>query len=316
MKNDRTLLIIGAAGVVGTHIASLSVERFSKIILVDIEPLKEKLDAIARDIRTQFNLFDSNTEVVATTNYDEIGKLNGRDVIVIPAGKARDPNDKNSTREALFSFNRRIVDGIGKILKEKVFLEKEQPFVIVLTNPVDSILKSLIISNNFDPKKTVGSGNQLDSVRFKQNLADKLNMKDEDIKYAFVLGQHGKNMAYSIDKIKVHGAFLSNFMKKHNISKDVIKEACDLTTNEGSRIIAASGATCFGPAASVIAIIDSYIGNKGKLFSLSTMHRDGNCFGYPVYINGDGVEFSDMFLTTSSEYGELKKSIECINELL
>lgn len=311
----RTVVIIGAGGIVGTHIASMLSKKIEKVVLVDIEPLKEKLNAIARDIRTQYNLAGYTTDVIATTNYDEIEKLGQDDIVVITAGKARDPNDKNSTREALFAINKKIVNGIGKTLKEKVFKNGEQPLIIILTNPVDSILKSFIEANSFDPKKTVGSGNHLDSVRFKQNLADKLKVKDSDLKYVYVVGQHGKNMVYCVDKIKVCGIFLRNYMAKHNISEDIIQEACNLTTSEGSRIISAAGATCFGPAASVVNIINCFIGAKSELFSLSMMHDDGNCFGSPVYVSKDKLEITENCNLTNEECRKLKDSINSINEL-
>ena len=245
----------------------------------------------------------------------ELGKLGKEDIIVIPAGKARDPNDKNSTREALFSFNKKIVNNIGKTLKEEVFKDDEQPLIIVLTNPVDSILKSFIETNNLDPKKTIGSGNQLDTFRFIQNLADKLHVNEHDIENAFVVGQHGKNMVYCFDQTKICGESISNYMKNNNISEEDIEDVCSSTTNEGGKIIAAAGATCFGPASSVIAIIDSFIENKNEIFSLSVMHEDGNCFGYPVYVNNHGVEVVKNFNLTDKEKEELNNSINCINEL-
>lgn len=316
MSNGRTLLIIGAGGIIGTHIASISAEKFEKLILVDIEPVKEKLNAIATDIRTQLNLLNNDTKVIATTDYDKIGKLTKNDVVVIPAGKARDPNDKNSTREALFDFNRKIVDGIGKMLKEKIFIDKkEQPLIIVLTNPVDSILESIIKTNNLDPRKTIGSGNQLDTIRFIQNLADKLNVKENDIENAYVIGQHGKNMVYCLNQIKVCGINLYDYMKKNNILSDEIEKVCEYTTGEGARIIASAGATCFGPASSARVIIDSFIENKNQILSLSIMHEDGNCYGYPVYVNENGVELVKNFDISKEENKKLQQSIDNIKNL-
>lgn len=316
MENNRKLLIIGACGIIGTHIASLTAEKFGKVILVDIEPIKNKLQAIAKDLQTQFNLTGKNTKVIFTTNYDEIEKLSEKDVVVIPAGKARDPNDKNSTREALFEFNRKIVDGIGKTLKEKVFLDaNKQPLIIVITNPVDSILQSMITANNLDSKRTVGSGNQLDTMRFKQNLAELLNVNISDIQSAFVIGQHGKNMVYCLDEIRIKNKPLYEYMDSKNISRDLIKEVCEKTTGEGGEIIANAGATCFGPAGSVKALIDSFIDNKNEIFSLSTMHDDGNCYGYPVILNENGTELVD-FEISEKEKEELDNSIKHIIELL
>lgn len=316
MESNRKLLIIGACGIIGTHIASLTAEKFKKVILVDIEPMTNKLKAISKDLQTQFTLENTNTEVYYTTNYDEIDKLSENDVIVIPAGKARDPNDKNSTREALFEFNRKIVDGIGKTLKEKIFLNKDkQPLIIVVTNPVDSILKSMIRTNNLDPKKTIGSGNQLDTIRFKQNLAKLLKININDIENAFVIGQHGKNMVYCLDEIKIKGEFLYMYLTKNNISIDLIKEVCEKTTNEGGEIIANAGATCFGPAGSVKTIINSFINNKNEIFSLSIMHSNGDCYGYPIKLNKDGAEIID-FKISNEEQIQLNNSIESINSLL
>lgn len=316
MKEKRKLLVIGAGGVIGTHIASMSANEFDKLILVDIEPIKEKLNAIARDIRTQLSLSNSNVEVFATTNYDEIEKLSENDVIVIPAGKARDPNDKNSTREALFEFNRKIVDSIGKTLKEKVFLDSQkQPLIIVLTNPVDSILKSMVLANNLDPKKTIGSGNQLDTMRFIQNLADILHVEENNIENAYVIGQHGKNMIYCLDEIKICGKSLKSYIKEQNIDENLVKQACDNTTNEGAKIIASAGATCFGPASSVKVIIDSFIKNDNKVLSLSVMHEDNNCYGCPVCVNKNGISIIDYEIS-EEEKEKLNKSIDCINELI
>ena len=36
------------------------------------------------------------------------------------------------------------------------------------------------------------------------------------------------------------------------------------------------------------ALIDSFIDNKNDIFSLSIMHDDGNCYGYPIILNENG----------------------------
>ena len=198
---------IGSGGVACTTAFALSFKNFfNEMVMLDINPNIAKGKAI--DLQQSFILNHKNINIIGTSDYKLI---EGSDVIVITAGSA----EAGADREALLQINKKIITEVANNLKKYIKNDNNQPFIVLLTNPLDSILKTFIDVGNFNKKKTIGSGNWLDTARFKYYLAKKLNINFSDIE-TFVIGQHGKKMVYLLSQTKIKNESLSNYLKKQN----------------------------------------------------------------------------------------------------
>ena len=154
---------IGSGGVACTTAFALSFKDFfNEMVMLDINPNIAKGKAI--DLQQSFILNHKNINIIGTSDYKLI---EGSDVIVITAGSA----EAGADREALLQINKKIITEVANNLKKYIKNDNNQPFIVLLTNPLDSILKTFIDVGNFNKKKTIGSGNWLDTARFKYYLA-------------------------------------------------------------------------------------------------------------------------------------------------
>ena len=72
---------------------------------------------------------------------------------------------KNSTRLSITKESKEITTSIFKNFRSKV-----NPFIIVISNPVDVISHLTFQLTGLDPQKIIGTGTLLDTIRMKYNL--------------------------------------------------------------------------------------------------------------------------------------------------
>ncbi|MDR2526989.1 MAG: hypothetical protein LBC92_03895, partial [Rickettsiales bacterium] len=140
---------------------------FNEIVMIDKDEKKAIGKAI--DLEQAFILNGSNTRVKGSYDYNDI---KDSDVIVITASvphpSVKEADDANmGVRELMLSGNRIVMDEIVSKLKKIISTDEKQPLIIMLTNPMDLILSYFMKIGNFNRKKTIGSGNLLDTARFK-----------------------------------------------------------------------------------------------------------------------------------------------------
>ncbi len=304
---------IGSGGVACTTAFALSFKNFfNEMVMLDINPNIAKGKAI--DLQQSFILNHKNINIIGTSDYKLI---EGSDVIVITAGSA----EAGADREALLQINKKIITEVANNLKKYIKNDNNQPFIVLLTNPLDSILKTFIDVGNFNKKKTIGSGNWLDTARFKYYLAKKLNINFSDIE-TFVIGQHGKKMVYLLSQTKIKNESLSDYLKKQNIDIKEIYNVCNQSTLGGAEIIdlIKFGGTYYGPANSIVELIDAYINNTKGLFS-SSIYCNGEydihdcCLGLPVILGENGVQEIKTLNISNEEKMQLKSAYDFVKEL-
>ena len=78
-------------------------------------------------------------------------------------------------------------------------------------------------------------------------------------------------MVYLLSQTKIKNESLSNYLKKQNIDIKEIYNVCNQSTLGGAEIIdlIKFGGTYYGPANSIVELIDAYINNTKGLFSSS-----------------------------------------------
>lgn len=109
------------------------------------------------------------------------------DILIVVAGRAQKPG---MTRDDLFKFNARIVQGIAKHAAELC----PNAMICIVTNPVNSVVpifsEILKTAGCYDPKRVFGI-NTLDSVRSRTFVSELKGLNVEDVTVYSVGGHSG-----------------------------------------------------------------------------------------------------------------------------
>jgi malate dehydrogenase len=142
----------------------------------------------------------------------------------------------------------------------------------------------------------VGMAGVLDSARFRHFLADEFKVSVEDVS-AFVLGGHGDTMVPLVRYSTVAGIPLPDLVKMGWTTQEKLDAIVKRTRDGGAEIVnlLKTGSAFYAPAASAIAMAESYLKDKKRLLPcaayLSGQYGvNGLYVGVPVVIGAGGVE--------------------------
>ena len=142
----------------------------------------------------------------------------------------------------------------------------------------------------------VGMAGVLDSSRFRYFLAQEFNVSVEDVT-AFVLGGHGDTMVPLIRYSTVAGIPLPDLVKMGWIDDKRLDAIVQRTRDGGAEIVGLlkSGSAFYAPAASAIAMAESYLKDKKRVLPCAAYLQgqyglDGVYVGVPIVIGAGGVE--------------------------
>jgi malate dehydrogenase len=282
-----------------------SQRELGDIVVLDIPERESFVKGKALDIMESTPVLGCDADVVGTSDYKDI---KGADVNIVTAGLPRKPG---MSREDLLSTNVKIITAVAEQIK------KHAPgsFNIILTNPLDAMVYSFKKITGFPKERVVGMAGVLDTSRFCSFVAMELGISVEDIS-ATVLGGHGPTMVPLPRLSTVGGVPLTELLSKEKI--DAIVER---TRKAGTEIVQllANGSAYFSPAASAIAMAESYIKDKKRVFACAGMCEgeygiDGYYIGVPVVIGAGGVEKVLEIKLTDEEKGMLANSLEAVKK--
>ena len=284
------------------------------IVMIDV--LKNHAISKALDLQQCMMLNGKQTKVIGGDDYKMV---KDSDIIIITASVAM---SKIECREQLLEYNRSVIIQIADKLKNIIPTDDKQPLIIMLSNPMDIMLKYFIDTGGFNKKKTIGSGNLLDTYRFKYYLSETLKIDYEKIK-TYCIGQHGAKMVYLLSQTYIDNVSFFEYAKQNCIKDSCIKDIKNNATNGGLTIIKglSSGGTFYAPAISIIKLIYAYFNDTKQEIPVS-VYCNGEygvkdiCFGCPVIIGKNGVEKINILDINEIEKQEIKQSCEFIKSLL
>jgi len=270
--------IIGAGNVGSTLAERVMRENLAEVCLVDIAGDIAKAKAF--DLMDASSLVGYKKHIIGTSDYKEIA---GSEVIVITAGFPRKPG---MSREDLIQKNGEIIKSVlGKI---KLF--SPESILIVVTNPLDSMTYLAWRESGCDRRKILGMAGNLDTARFKANLAEKLHILPEKIETC-VLGSHGDTMVPLISKTLIDAKPINEML-----GKDEIASLVERTKKRGGEIVRLlkSGSAYFSPSAAILEILKAIINDEKKVIPCSCI-LDGEyglkdlALGVPAKIGKNGI---------------------------
>lgn len=301
---ERVKITVVGAGNVGSVIANTIVQRgYADVCLIDIEGDMAKGKAI--DISQQCALIGSDSKIIGGSDYSMTERSK---ISVITAGIPRKPGMK---REDLIETNAKIVKGIV----ENLLRYSPNTYIIVVTNPVDTISYLAYKVSGFRRNKVIGMGGILDTARFKYYIKEKTGYSYASIN-AIVLGGHGDEMVPVASLTNIGGKPLSEVLTKQEIEEIVSK-----TKNGGAEIVnlLKIGSAYYAPGMSVVRMIESILFDKKEVLPCSVYCQgeygiEDIFFGLPVCLGKDGMEGIIELPLSEEEKESLKKSVESIRE--
>lgn len=228
---------------------------FDTVVLTDI--VEGKPEGIALDINQSRSIEGFETKVVgATTTAEGAGyeATANSDVVVITAGLPRKPG---MSRMDLIGVNAGIVRGVA----ENIAKHSPNAVVIVVSNPLDEMTALAQIATGFPKNRVMGQAGMLDTARFTNFVAEKLNVPVASVK-TLTLGSHGDTMVPVPSKCTVGGVPLSG-----KLSAQEIEELVTRTRNGGAEIVALlkTGSAYYAPSAAAARMAKAVIEDSGAV---------------------------------------------------
>jgi malate dehydrogenase len=305
MAQRKKIALIGAGQIGGTLALLAGQKELGDVVLVDIMEGVAKGKAL--DLQEARGVAGWDVDVTAggTTDYSIIKDA---DVCIVTAGVPRKPG---MSREDLLKVN---LDAITKVA---MGIKQYAPgaFVIVITNPLDSMVYAMYKITGFPRNRVVGMAGVLDTARFQYFVGEAAGVSPQDV-CAMVLGGHGDDMVPVLRYSSVSGVPLTKLLDKARL--DAIVER---TRKGGGEIVAllGTGSAFYAPANAAIAMAEAYLRDKKRVLPCSAL-LDGQYgvkglfVGVPVVIGAGGVERVLEVDLNDDERAMLAKSVESVRK--
>jgi malate dehydrogenase len=295
------ITIVGAGNVGATAAHWAAAKELGDVILVDvIEGLPQ---GKALDLWEAGPLEGFDCRIVGANDYAETANS---EVIVVTAGVARKPG---MSREDLLATNKAIVEGVI----DEVVKTSPGAFLIMVTNPLDTMTYLAAKRSGFPRHRVVGQAGVLDSTRFRTFVAHELGVSVEETQ-ALVLGGHGDEMVPLPRYCTVAGVPITELLPREKIDRIV-----ERTRKAGGEIVALlkAGSAYYSPGAAVVQMVEAVLRDKKRIFPCSVL-LDGEyglkeiCFGVPVKLGRDGMEEVLEVALTEEEKALVHRSADAV----
>ncbi len=295
--------IVGAGNVGATaaHIALM--KGLGDIYLLDLNA--EMAAGKALDLNQSKFMLDIDAEVSGGGDYERINEC---DYVIVTAGLARKPG---MSRDDLLFANFDIIKGVSEQLKKS----KNNPIVIVVSNPLDIMAYTAFKITGFPKERVLGMAGVLDTYRLLHYMQKKTGAASSDMK-SMILGSHGDTMVALLSHTTVNNEPVSSLLSKSDTDEISSKAA-----NGGAEIVSLlkTGSAYYAPAASTIRMLEAIINDRKSVLPCSVYTEgeyglNGIFIGLPVRLGGRGAEDIVKLNITPEESEKLKKSAAAISE--
>jgi malate dehydrogenase len=307
MITRKKITVVGAGFTGATTALMLAQKELGDIVLVDIPNLENPTKGKALDMFEASPVQGFDCKITGTSNYEE---TKDSDLVIITAGIARKPG---MSRDDLVSTNAKIVESVAK----EVAKTSPNAFILVLSNPVDTMTYVAYKASGFPKHRVFGQSGVLDTARFRSFVAEALNISVEDIS-GFVLGGHGDDMVPLVRYSYAGGIPLEKLLPKETIEAIV-----ERTRKGGAEIVnlLGTGSAYYAPAAALVQMAEAILKDKKRILP-TVAYLEGE-YGYrdmylgvPVVLGGNGVEKVIELELTAEEKAALDRSAESVRNVM
>ncbi len=305
MAARKKIALIGA-GQIGGTLALLAGQRsLGDVVLVDLMEGVAKGKALDLQETRGVLGFDVDLAGAGTTDWTAIA---GANVCIVTAGIPRKPG---MSREDLLKVNLEAISKVAQGIKQHA----PESFVIVVTNPLDSMVYAMQKVTGFPPHRVVGMAGVLDTARFQYFVGAAAGVSPQDVT-ALVLGGHGDDMVPLLRYSSVNGVPLTRLLDKATLEAIV-----DRTRKGGGEIVQllGTGSAFYAPAVSAITMAESYLRDEKRVMACSAWLDGpygvkGLFVGVPVVIGAGGVERILEVELDEAEKAMFQKSVASVRK--
>ena len=300
----RKITVIGAGNVGATAAQRLVEKELGDVVLVDL--LEGVPQGKALDLYQSGPVEGFDVTIVGANNYEATANS---DMVVMTAGLARKPG---MSRDDLLKKNEEIVAAcIGNVMKFS-----KDPYIIVVTNPLDAMCEVARRVSKLPKNKVVGMAGILDTARMRAFISMETGYAMSNI-HATVLGGHGDTMVPLPRYSTIAGVPITEMLPPEKVAA-IVKR----TAGGGGEIVSLlkTGSAYYAPSAGAVEMVDAILNDKKKILPcaayLQGEYGIQNLYvGVPVILGHGGVEKVLELKLTPEESAALKKSSEAVAEL-
>jgi malate dehydrogenase len=304
MRRKKIALIGG--GQIGGVIALMCTQReLGDVVVLDLPDYENTVKGKLLDIAHLQPHSGVDVKLTATSNYADIA---GAEIVVITAGVPRKPN---MSREDLLDINIKVIRKVAEEIKRHT----PDAFVVLTTNPVDTMSHVFQKISGFPKNRVVGLSGALDNGRFQYFIAEATGLSVKDVS-CMVLGGHGPTMIPLPRTASVSGIPIGNLLDQQQINAIV-----ERTKQAGTEIVnlLGNGSAFFSAASSIMEMVESYLGDKKRVIPSSSLCEgeygiNGYFIGVPCVIGAEGIERILEIELTSDEQAALNKTVQAVKE--
>ena len=276
---DEKLLIVGAAGMIGSNMAQTAIMMGLTPNVCLYDPYVKGLEGVAEE------LLQCGFEGLNLTYTDDIEKAFTGAKYIVSSGGA--PRKEGMTREDLLAGNCKIAEDFGKNVRKYC---PDVKHIVVIFNPADITGLVTLLYSGVKPG-CVTTLAALDSTRLRNELAKYFKIDPDRITNARTYGGHGEQMAVFASTVKVDGKPLTELIAEGKLPEKEWEELKVRVIQGGKNIINLRGRSSFqSPAYLSIEMIAAAMG--------------GAPFRWPagVYVNND--KFHNIMMAMESVIGK------------
>lgn len=267
--------IVGV-GKVGSSLAFiLSTRSFiEELVLVGRNPESVMGDVL--DLRHGQLFVEAPTRIVAGTMADTADS----DIIAICASAPTPPG--MSDRLAMAGANVALMQSMLPTLARY----SPDSRLVIASNPVDVLVYFAGVFTGFAPGRIIGTGTLLDSARFRQLLADELQIHMEDIR-ANILGEHGDSQFPAMSCANAGGEPIEATPARYEMARQAARAGFEVYNRKGY--------TNYAIALAAADIIKGIATNTRHTMPVSLkvdgfLGVDDVCLSLPAVIGRRGIE--------------------------
>src|SRR5512140_2284395 len=201
MAHRRKIALIGAGQIGGTMALLCGQRNLADVVLVDI------MEGVARgkalDLQQTRGVLGFDVEITGGGTSD-FAIIRDADVCIVTAGVPRKPG---MSRDDLLKVNLEAITKVAQGIKQYA----PNAFVIVVTNPLDSMVYAMYRLTGFPKNRVVGMAGVLDTARFQYFVGDAAGVAPQDV-VGCVLGGHGDDMVPLLRYSSVTGTPLAEVL--------------------------------------------------------------------------------------------------------
>lgn len=299
MDNNKVMIV--GTGNVGASIAFALINQrtaVNEIVLTDI--IAKDAEGEAMDLRDALAMAPSFVKVKNGTYKD----ARDCDVVVIAAGANQKPGE---TRLSLLRKNVSILQG----MIEQIMASGFDGIFLIVTNPMDVLTYYAMKFSGLPAERVIGSGTVLDSARLRQRIASYLNVNPKSV-HAYQVGEHGDTEVTAWSLADMGGQKVAEMLPEQTR-----EEISTFVREEAYQIIEKKGATYYGIATCVVAILNSILNDEMRVLPVSSYDEfSQTAFGFPSVVGREGVVRRLDLKLTEKEGIALQKSINALRNAI